>query len=131
MHASPSAVAAGCSDPTRPEAPFGTFEATTFLVTPPGEPAIDVLAQGGSLTLAFSASNAVIGTLSVPASVTGGQPIVADMDGTVVRSGNTIELQQSADTFVRDLTWTVGESTLTVVNQSAGSGTFTITMTRQ
>lgn len=125
------AVAAGCGDPTGPDAVSGTYAATTFRVTPTGEPTIDVLAQGGTLTLAFTGSNSVSGTLSIPASVTGDQALVASMDGTVVRTGNTIELQQSADTFVRDLTWTVGESTLQVVNQAAGSAAFTITLTRQ
>ena len=38
---------------------------------------------------------------------------------------------QAADTFVRDLTWSVGTNTLSATNQRAGAGVFTITLTRQ
>jgi hypothetical protein len=53
------------------------------------------------------------------------------MNGTVVRNGSTIEFQQEADTFVRDLSWSVSTNTLSVVNQRAGAAVFTITLTRQ
>ena len=38
---------------------------------------------------------------------------------------------QPADTFVRDLTWTIGNGQLPVVNQQAGSATFSIRLSRQ
>ena len=124
-------VACDDDDPMAPEELTGTYVATTFRVTPTGQAAIDVLAEGGSLSVTIASNNAATGTLFIPASATGGQDLTASMSGTVVRSGNTIELQQAADTFVRDLTWTVGATTLAVVNQTAGGASFTITLTRQ
>jgi hypothetical protein len=89
-----------------------------------------VLARGGSFTLTIGTDNRTSGTLSVPATVTGGEALTASMAGTAVRSGNTVRFEQSADTFVRDLRWTVDGRTLRAENQTAGAGTFTITLTR-
>ena len=43
--------AAGCGDPTQPNSMVGEYTATTFLVTPDGQPSSNVLTQGGGLTL--------------------------------------------------------------------------------
>lgn len=109
----------------------GNYSATTFLVTPTGQPTINVLPQGGTLSIAIASNNSTSGTLSLPASVTGDAPFTASMAGTAVRTGNTVKFQQSADTFVRDLTWTVNGNALQVSDQTAGSASFTITLTRQ
>jgi hypothetical protein len=53
------------------------------------------------------------------------------MAGTVVQTGNTVKFQQTADTFVRDLTFTIVGNTLQSTDQVAGVGSFTITLTRQ
>jgi hypothetical protein len=42
-----------------------------------------------------------------------------------------VQFQQTADTFVRDLTFTIVGNTLQATSQVAGAGSFTITLTRQ
>jgi hypothetical protein len=125
--------ACGC-DPVPLNPLAGVWAATQFLVTPTGQSQLDVLAAGGSLTITIFPDNATSGSLSVPASVTGGAPIMASMAG--VSSLNSAETEvtfdQAADTFVRDLTWQrASASSLTVTNQVAGSAAFSITLSRQ
>jgi hypothetical protein len=110
--------------------PTGTYTATTFQVTPDGQSAINVLSQGGTLTVTLSGTNSVSGQLRLPASIAGTE-LVANWTGTAVVTGNTVVFPQGVDTFVRDLTWTVGTNTISVTNQRAGAATFTITLTRQ
>jgi hypothetical protein len=120
------------SDTTRPAGSIaGSYVATAFSVTPSGQPAIDVLTAGGSLHITVAADSSTTGTLDVPASVTGSTDFVGDMTGSASVATSTVQFQQTADTFVRDLTWTRNGTSLTVVNQTAGSAAFTITLTRQ
>ena len=125
-------VGCGGDDPLAPQlVPTGTYVATTFQATPDGLGAINVLTAGGSLTVTVGANNTVTGTLHLPASLAG-QDFTASMAGTVVaRTGGVAFQQPSVDSFVRDLTWTVGTNTLSVTNQRAGAATFTVTLTRQ
>lgn len=123
------AGACGSDNPTEPVIPTGSYAATTFRVTPAGQAQIDVLAAGGSLLLNLGATRTTTGTLTLPASVTGGAPLSASMAGTFTQSGNTIDFVQTADTFVRDLVWTVNGKTLSATNQTAGGATFTIVLT--
>jgi hypothetical protein len=124
-------ILAACGESTASGELAGTYTATKFLVTPTGQSTIDVLAQGGTMSITFGSNSTVSGTLFVPGSVTGGAPMSESMAGTFVRTGDTVEFEQTADTFVRDLTWTVGSTTLEVANQSAGGASFAITLTRQ
>jgi hypothetical protein len=124
-------VGCGSGDSTSPETLAGSYTATTFLVTPDGQAPVNVLSQGGSLTLTLASDKSVTGTLHLPASATGAEPLTVTMNGTVTMSGSTVEFQQAADTFVRDLTWSVGTNALSVTNQRAGASVFTITLTRQ
>ena len=127
-----SAWLSGCGSdsPNQPSSIAGVYTATVFRVTPTGQPTIDVLAQGGSLSITIASDNTASGTLSLPASVAG-TPFNASMTGTVVQTGTTVRFEQTADTFVRDLTFTVIGNTLQATNQVAGVGSFTITLTRQ
>jgi hypothetical protein len=124
-------VGCGGDDPTAPGALAGTYVATTFQVAPDGQAPSNVLLLGGSLALTLDRGNSVTGALHIPASATGQEALMASMSGTVVVSGNTVKFAQAADTFVRDLTWSVGTNTLSATNQRAGAGVFTITLTRQ
>jgi hypothetical protein len=108
----------------------GNYSATVFQVTPSGQATIDVLAQGGILAISILADNSFTGAISVPASVLG-TPFSANLSGTAVQSGNTVQFQQSIDTFVRDLTFTIVGTSLQATNQVAGGASFTITLTRQ
>ena len=124
-------AACGSDTPTDSATVAASYRATTFRVTPSGQSAIDVLSSGGTLTVTINADRSTTGALSLPASVTGGAPLTASMAGTTVQTSNTLRLQQTADTFVRDLTWSVGSNALTVTDQQAGSARFTIVLARQ
>lgn len=107
----------------------GSYSATLFRITPSGESEVDVLANGGRLTMTISETNTTTGSLIVPSSVDGG--ITASMTGTAVLSGSTVTFQQTVDTFVSDLTWTRTPSGLTVSNQLLDGSLYTITLSRQ
>lgn len=108
----------------------GSYSATVFTVVPDGMPSIDALAEGSTLSIVIAADNAVTGTLALPAAVTGDEAFQANMAGTAVVDGTTVRFTQSADSFVRDLTWTIDGTALRVVDQQAGAARFTITLQR-
>lgn len=103
------ASVAACGDYASPSSPLpGTWTATTFTVVPRGQAPLDVLAGGGSPTITIAANNTTSGTLT----------------------GSRVTFTQSADTFVRDLQWTLSGKSLSVTNAVAGTTLFTITLTR-
>ena len=123
-------VAVGCSNPLTPESIAGTYRASTFALS--GGATEDVLALGGSLTITFSAGGTTSGSLFVPAASfdSGGVDFTADMAGTFVLENDSITLTQAAESFVREITWTVDG------NRISGTGTFsgvtvTIVLSRQ
>lgn len=124
-----------CGSPTEGSSPVaGTWIATQLTVTPTGQAQLDVLAAGGNLSITITSTNVTSGSLNVPASVNGGTAFSASMAGTASLNGGETEVTftQSADTFVRDLTWQrVGNNSLRVSNQVAGSASFTVTLTKQ
>lgn len=120
----------GSDTPNQPPSIAGAYTATVFRVTPTGQSTIDVLAQGGSLSVTIASDNTASGSLSLPASVAG-TAFTASMTGTVVQTGSTVRFEQTADTFVRDLTFTVVGNTLQATNQVAGVASFTVTLSRQ
>ena len=113
----------------------GKYVATTFSVvpTPLGMPmpAIDILAAGGSLSVVIGTDLTVTGTMNIPGTITGGPAWIESMAGTAEQTGSTIQFQQTADTFVRKLTWQVATDSITVVNQPANNSLLTITLKRQ
>ncbi len=113
-----------------PDPIAGTYTATTFRVTPSAATEINVLEQGGNLTIVIGANNATTGTLNLPSVVTGGNALQASMAGTIERDGNGVTFDQTADTFVRDLNWTFTGNTITATNQSVGGASWTIVLTR-
>lgn len=108
----------------------GAYAATTFLVTPDGQAERDVLSAGGSLAITIGAANTTTGTLSIPAAVTGDSTFTASMVGTAARTGSSVRFEQTADTFVRDLNWTVNGETIRVTDQSVGGARYTIVLAR-
>jgi hypothetical protein len=118
----------GCS--TEPSDAFGVWGATTFKVIPAGGAEIDLLQAGATLTIIIDAENETSGSLSVPAGIASVAPLNASMDGTARVTGTTVEFDQDAATFVRDLTWSLGALTMTVESQSIGGDVWTITLTR-
>jgi hypothetical protein len=106
------AIAASCGDLSTsvvPDVIPGTYAATSFRVTPTGQPTVDVIQAGGSLTITIAEDRTTDGTLFMPAGLIGpGSPAVQEsMAGTLTqRPDGTYFFQQTADTFVRDLIWT-------------------------
>ena len=121
-------AAGGCS--TEPSEVSGTWVATVFSVTPSGEATINLLAAGATLTITIDAENRTTGSLDIPAGVGGPEPFSASMAGTAIVTGSTLRFDQAADTFVRDLAWSVGALSMTVTNQPLGSDVWTITLTK-
>jgi len=110
---------------------FGTWVATTMIVIPPGsQTGVDLLQAGSSLSISIDAENRTIGSLIIPAGVGGVGPLSASMVGTARVTSTTVEFDQAADTFVRDLTWTRGNMTLTVSSQTVGGATWNIVLSR-
>ena len=119
-------VLVACYDgPTGPEPLTGTWIATTMRITPDGGETADLLAEGASLTITFGGGYTTTGTLSLP----GESP--ASMNGTYIRRRNTLEFVQTADTFVRDLSWDIGTNTLTASDQTLDDTEFEIVLTRE
>lgn len=117
-------------DSTDPSPIAGTWVATSFVVTETGEAPIDVLAEGGDLTITIASNNSTTGTLTVPGSLTNGADQSFSMSGTAIISGNTVDFEQSADTFVRDMTWQIVGDELHGTFSNAGVSV-AITLTRQ
>jgi hypothetical protein len=116
--------------PAGPPAIAGSYTATTFQATPSGQATINMLAQGATLAIVIAENKSTTGTLFIPAAITGEGDLTASMNGTAVQSGTSVTFQQSADTFIRDLTWSVNGKLLQVVSQTRGGTSFTITLTR-
>jgi hypothetical protein len=126
------ACGSGSSTQATPSPISGTYVATVMRVTIGAQAPLDLLAGGSSLTITIDASNGTTGTLSIPDSAAAGNGgLTASMTGTATLTGTTVKFVQSADSFIKDLTWTVSGSTLVVLNQADAGSTFTITLTRQ
>ena len=123
---------AGCSDDDGTDISdvAGSYEATTFVVTPDGEGPIDVLAAGGFINITINANGTTTGDMFLPASVAGTDQAFS-MDGTASIVGSEqVAFDQVADSFFRELTFTIEAEELVVLEQRAGSAVFTITLTR-
>jgi hypothetical protein len=125
------AAAGACRNPAEPDPVVGTWLATTFRVTPMGQGEVNVLAEGG--TLGFNVANNFVttGTLVVPPGLNGGTTSTASLAGTAVRTQNTVRFVQQADTFVRDLTFTLVENRLEARDQVVAGTTYDLVLTRQ
>ena len=92
-----------CGDSTSPPADIavGSYTAVSFVTTGNSGQRNEILA-GSTLVLNLNANGTTSGHLHIAAS--GGTPAFdADMAGTWVRAGTTVDITQSADTFVRDM----------------------------
>lgn len=107
----------------------GEYQSTTFTVQLPNG-TFDILSLGGFINMTLTQNQTTTGRLFIPDTLGLGSEDGGDFDmnlqGTYAISGKTITFQQNADTFVRDMTWTYDNGTL------SGSDTFseaTITVT--
>lgn len=115
--------------PTSPEELAAQYSATTFTVLQNGTTS-NVLASGGSLVITLAADGTTTGQLSIPASVNGGTPLNASMAGTFTLATGIVDFHQSADTFVRDMPFTVSKKTLSG-NRTFSGATVDVVLTRQ
>ena len=92
-----------CGDSTSPSgnSAAGNYTAIRFVTTGTGG-AKDEIQAGSTLILNLNANGTTSGHLHVAAS--SGSPVFdADMAGTWTQTGTTVDITQSADTFVRDM----------------------------
>ena len=122
--------ASGCGESTTPSTIAGTWVATSFQFTQVGQAPVNVLAIGGGMSITIATNNATTGTLTIPGSLIGGSDLSLSMAGTAIRTGNTVEFDQAADSFVRDVAWTLAGNTLRGTRTDSGV-TVEITLTRQ
>ena len=124
-------VAGACRGTTNPDPIVGTFLATTFQSAAMGQAAVNVLAQGGTLGVNVANNFTTVGTLIVPAVVNSGVTFTASLAGTAVRTDSTVRFNLPADSFVRDLTFTLTRNRLEARNQIVSGITYDIVLTRQ
>jgi hypothetical protein len=133
LAASLLAAPAACRHAADPDPLVGTFLATTFRITPSGQGPVNVLAQGGVLGVNFApvaGGYVTAGTLIVPATLNGGVTFTASLAGTATRTESTVRLAHAADTFVRNLTFTLAGDSLTA-NQMLSGTTYDLVLRRQ
>ena len=100
----------------------GNYVAMTF-VTSENAVATDQLSRGATLEMNLNADGTTTGRLFIP-SGTSELDFEADLSGTWTLNGNTVQFDQNADTFVRDLPFTVER------NRLRGEGVFAGVMVR-
>ena len=120
----------GCSESFGPEDLEGTWNATTFMFTRPGEAPVNFLAAGGTLTIFISETGITTGSLVVPEAIAG-SILSASMAGTATLEGSTVRFIQQADTFVEVISFTLSGRTMSAVSQNSGGTLFTVVLTRQ
>jgi hypothetical protein len=100
------AAVVACSDSFNPtiENVAGDYTLQTFMTTDTAG-TTDWRATGATLTLSLDTNRTASGHLHVPGGGEGGGDLDADMAGTWTLVGKSVTVDQTADTFVRDMTW--------------------------
>jgi hypothetical protein len=103
----------------------GSYAPTIFITTPSGGSARNELQAGSTLTLNLNSDGTTSGHLHIAAN--GAAPAFdADMAGTWVLNSDVVTFTQTADTFVRNMAFTVqsvGSSQVLLVGDQVFSGT--------
>ncbi len=95
------------------------YEPTKWLIT--GAINADALAEGATLSLVLRVGGRVTGALFIPASVTGGDDLTADMAGSWSKTGDTVRFSQVSRTFVSEVAWLLTPEMLLAADSSNGS----------
>ena len=85
-----------------PDNMVGAYTATRLVTVDPSG-IVNWLDAGGSLTLTLNADATITGRLFLPGGATGGGDVDADMAGTWLLVGHTVQFGQAAETFVRNM----------------------------
>lgn len=93
-------------DPIEESEVVGSYEATLLEVTVDGT-TTDQLAEGAELTIDLAADGTTTGQLFIPEGEEEGEDLDVALDGTWTfdEDAATVEFDQDADTFVRDITY--------------------------
>jgi hypothetical protein len=103
-----SALLAACEESTSPpDSAVGSYTAVSFITTPTGGTPRNEIQAGSTLTLNLVGDGSTSGHLHIAAATIGSPPFDADMAGTWVQNGLTVDISQGADTFVRDMPFTM------------------------
>ena len=107
------AVVLACGDSVAPTATdvVGNYSATTF-TTRDSSGTVNWLTQGALLNVVLAANDSTAGRLFVPGGADSGGDLDADLAGTWVLHGDTVEFDHAADTFVRDMPFVFKDNTL-------------------
>jgi hypothetical protein len=107
----------------------GTYHATT-LTAQAGAVSVDLLAAGATFVVTLNRDHTTAGQLVVPDTQLG-SGLTADLAGTWITSGSSVTFSQTADTFVRNVTWTFTGSALTFQGDVGGGVVATAVLTKQ
>ena len=109
----------GDGDPFTPteETVAGNYTAFSFTLTS-SLGTVDLLALGSTVNVVLAANGTTTGRLFVPGGEEGGGDLDVDLAGTWALAGTTVTFNQTADTFIRDVEFTVAP------NQLSAEGTF-------
>ena len=94
------------------ESVAGTYQPTVFTVNS-GLGPTDLLAAGATVDLTLAPDGTTSGRLFIPGGAEDGGDLDEDLAGTWALSGETVTVDQAADTFIRDVEFTAGRNTLT------------------
>ena len=117
----------GNNDPPGTQEVAGSYSATVFTVTEGGT-TTDLLAQGASIDLLLKTDGQTSGRLFVPGGNEDGSDLDADLTGTWSISGSSVNLTQTADTFLRDMTFVVGNDNTLEGEETFGSATVRVSL---
>ena len=108
-----AAVAVACSDSFKPniENVAGTYHLQSLTTTDVVD-TIDWVRAGATVSLTVDTNGTTTGTMFFPASAANDSATL-DLAGTWQLSGNMVDFDQTADTFLRDMTFTATENRLT------------------
>jgi len=123
-----SAASVACGEPFVPsvDSIAGTYNAT-ILTSTTGGVTTNHLSAGGSFTITLEVNGTTSGQLSVPGGGPGGSTLDGSMVGTWALVGTTVQFDQTADTFVRDMIFTASSDRLRG-GQAFGGTTVRVTL---
>jgi hypothetical protein len=128
------ALMLACSDSTAPgDTVVGNYTAVAFTSTPTGGATRNELQAGSTLLITLKSDGTTTGHLHIAAN--GASPVFdADMVGTFTLNGDAVAFTQAADTFVRNMVFTVqrvGNNVAFLVGDQIFSGTrVTVTLAK-
>ena len=100
----------------------GSYQASSLTGTQSGI-TVNLLSLGATVAIVLNENGTTTGRVFAPGLDEGGQDLDVDLAGTWTLQGETVTFNQTGDTFIRDIPFTVGR------NRLQGEGTFnTITV---